>query len=356
MKKKRLDVARDFVANRRGPNNMRPALDEQGRPYVVNYKGGPYGDRKDPKNYEKKFVANATLRYDEWRTLDEAVVRVAQQRLIGFEDLRRNGLTKPLGNAMATTVLTWQQMSDALTATLSIDGLKKGNNDRPDFATNHTPIPIVHADYSIGDRVLQESRNRGNGLDVLDAERAARRCTEKFEDMLFGATSSFTYGGGTIYTYLSHPQRNTIDLNQNWDASGKTPEEIKNDVLAMKQASIDDGYYGPWMLYVPTAYETILDEDYKNVSAGMTQTVRQRLLTISGIQGIQVVDRLPANNVLLVCMQSDVVDLIDGMALQNVEWDSEGGMVHNYKVMGIMVPRVKADYNGASGVVHLYNY
>jgi uncharacterized linocin/CFP29 family protein len=254
---------------------------------------------------------------------------------------------------MGTTVLTWQEMSDALTATISIDPVRKGQNDRPDFKTNHIPIPVIHADYTISERVLQESRMRGNGLDVLDAERAARRVAEQLEDMLFGATSSFTYGGGVIYTYLTHPNRNQVTLTEAWTAGTKTPEEIIADVLAMKQASINDNYYGPWMLYLPTAYETVLDNDYKTTTNALTLTIRQRILQISGIQGITIVDRLPANNVLMVCMQKDVVDLIDGMPMQNVEWDSEGGFIHNYKVMTIQVPRIKKDYAGRSGVIHL---
>lgn len=349
--KTRFEEASSFVANRKGANNMRPFLGDDGKSYVLNYKGG---DRSDPKNYSKQPInVNATLRWDEWRQLDEAVVRIAEQRLVGFEDLRRNGLVYNLGNAMGTTVLTWQEMSDALTATLSIDPVKRGVNDRIDLSTSHIPIPVVHADYQFGERFLQESRNKGNGIDVTLAERAARRVAEKFEDMLFGATSSFTYGGGVIYTYLTHPQRNTMNLPHPWDGTATTPESIIADVLAMKQASIDDHFYGPWMLYVPTAYDTILDGDYKNTSSGASMTIRQRIMQISGIQGITVVDRLTADNVLLISMQRDVVDLVDGMPMQNIEWDSEGGMIHNYKVMAIQVPRIKKDYNGRSGVVHL---
>jgi hypothetical protein len=62
---------------------------------------------------------------------------------------------------------------------------------------------------------------------------------------------------------------------------------------------------------------------------------------------------LPADTVLLVQMTSDVVDLVDGMPIQTVQWDTEGGFIHNYKVMTIQVPRVKSDYNNRSGIVKL---
>lgn len=351
MKRKQHKVSdlRSFFANKAGdPNRMRPFIGEDGEAYVLVHKGG---DRNDPKSYRREMVNNATLRYDEWRTIDRAVQRIAEQRLVGFDDLRRNGLVMPLANAMGTTVLTWDEMSDAMEATVSMDPVKRGKNDRVDFSSNHIPIPVIHADYQINERVLIESRNRGNGLDTIHAERAARRVSEKLEDMLFGSASILTYGGGTIYTYLTHPDINTIAIGTAW--TSETAENIISDVLAMKQALINDRYYGPYMLYIPTAYETTLDEDYKTTGAGMSQTVAQRIKQIEKIQGIQVVDRLPANTVLMVCMQSDVVDLIDGMPMQNVQWDSEGGFVHNYKVMTIQIPRIKSDYNGRSGIVKL---
>jgi hypothetical protein len=353
MKRKQHKVSdvRSFFANKASdPNRMRPFIGNDGEAYILVHTGG---DRDNPKNYKRQMVNNATLRYDEWRTIDQAVQRVADQRLIGFEDLRRNGLVMPLNNAMGTTVLTWDEMSDALEATISMDPVKRGKNDRVDFTSNHIPIPIVHADYQINERVLIESRNRGNGLDTLHAERAARRVSEKLEDMLFGSASVLTYGGGTIYTYLTHPDINTMSMNDDWNASGGQAENIIDEVIAMKQALINDRYYGPYMLYIPTAYETVLDADYKTTAAGMSQTILQRILQIKGIQGVQVVDRLPVNTVLMVCMQKDVVDLIDGMPMQNVQWDSEGGFVHNYKVMTIQVPRIKSDYEGRSGIVKL---
>jgi len=55
----------------------------------------------------------------------------------------------------------------------------------------------------------------------------------------------------------------------------------------------------------------------------------------------------------LVQMTSDTVRLVDGMPIQNVEWSSQGGMVHNYKVMTIRVPEIRSDDNGQCGIVRL---
>lgn len=232
-----------------------------------------------------------------------------------------------------------------------MDGITRSKNDRPVYSTTYLPIPIIHVDYEINSRVLAASRNLGNPLDTTAAERAARRVAEKLENMLF-TDVTYTFGGGTIYSYLNFPSRNTVNIDS-WLPSGGSiskTTEILRDVLAMKQASINDYFFGPWVLYIPTAYETVLDQDYDVTTPGTT--VRERILKIAGILDVKVVDTLPSGNVLLVQMTSDVVRLVRGMGLTNIQWGEEGNMVTKYKVMTIQVPQIRADYNGKCGIVH----
>lgn len=342
------EVANQILANgRMDPGSLRPYVAEDGKTYVTVYKGG---DAKKVENYQTIQVnVGGTLRRDEWKQLDEAVLNISEKRLGGVQDLIDNGLVYNLGNGMGTTVLEYHDVSDALTATMTMDGVTRGMGDRPEYTTNYLPIPIIHADYEINSRVLAASRNMGNALDTTMAERAARRVAEKLETMLFTSTS-YTYGGGTIYSYLNHPDINPVTLDVHWNHSAKTGAGIVADVLEMKQASIDAFHYGPWMLYIPTAYETTLDEDYDTTRGN---TIRERILAISGIKGIKVVDTLTADNVLLVQMTSDVVRLVRGMGIQNVEWTTEGQFIHKYKVMTITVPQIRSDQNGKSGIVLL---
>ena len=74
---------------------------------------------------------------------------------------------------------------------------------------------------------------------------------------------------------------------------------------------------------------------------------------ISGIEAVRTADYMTANNVVLVQMSSDVVRVVEAMPLTTVEWGTEGGLIHNFKVMTIMVPQIRADQNGASGITHL---
>ena len=192
-------------------------------------------------------------------------------------------------------------------------------------------------------------------MDTTLAERAARKVNEKLETMLFTNTT-YTFGGGSIKSYINFAHRNQVSIGTHWDDEVDSTlksigSKIIADVLSMKQASINAYHYGPWMLYIPTGYETLLDKDYDPVTPGTT--IRERILKISGIKGIKVIDKLTANNVLMVQMTSDVVRLVRGMGIQNVEWQTEGKFITKYKVMTIQVPQIRSDANGRCGIVHL---
>ena len=340
---------------------MRPFVEQDGQTYVSVYVGG------DPKKEDSYRVIQlnqaGTLRRDEWKQLDEAVLKVAESRLGGFQDVIDAGLVYNLGNAMGTTVLEYHDISDTdLEADITMDGITRAQGARPQFTTNYLPIPIVHADYEINARVLAASRNMGNPLDTTMAERAARKVQEKLELMLFG-DKTYSYGGGTIHTYMTFPHANTnfeVEAILGADASTilepwnelSDEKAIVKQIIAMKQASLNDKFFGPWNLYIPPAYETILDEDYK-VSGGKVITIRDRLMAISGIRNIKVIDFMPEDTLLLVQMTSDVVRIVRGMGLQNVEWSTEGNMVTKYKVMTIQVPQIRADQEGKCGIVRV---
>ena len=306
------DVADIMAQGQLNEEEMRPFIGLDGKVYITVFKGGDVTKLSNYQNVSKIGV-NATLRRDEWKTLDDAILAESRYRLGGVEDLLTNGLTYNLGNGMGTTVLEWHDVNDTFEADVTMDAITRAKGDRPKYQHNYLPIPIIHVDYEINARVLAVSRKMGNPLDTTSAEMAARRVNEKLENMLFTNTT-YTFGEtdtrdrNSIYSYVNHPDRNQVTLGTNWTASGKSAADLLQDVLDMKASSTSARHYGPWMLYIPTAYEIVLDNDYDTTTPGMT--IRERILKIAGIKGIKIVDTLAANNVLLVQMTKDVVRLV----------------------------------------------
>ena len=354
-----LNSAQGEVANAVKNGRLDPGLK---RPFLATNKEGKWGvycsvfsgmKGKEPQYRTFQVNANGTLRREEWKTLDEALVPIAESRLTGVQDLISRGLVYNLGNGMGTTVLETHDISDAMEAELSMDGVTRSQGDRLEFGHHYLPIPIIHSDYEINERVLNVSRNMGNPLDVSGAERAARKVSEKVESMLY-KNETFAYGGGTIYSLTNYPHRNTFTLGTNWDAlvddsTGTIGEKIVRQVLDMKQLMINNHQYGNYVIHIPTGYEVLLDDDYNTFK---NETIRARILKIAGIQDIIVVDKLAANNVLMIRLSTEVVRIVRGMALTNLQWSTEGGMVHKFKVMTIQVPQIRSDHNGKTGIVH----
>ena len=118
----------------------------------------------------------------------------------------------------------------------------------------------------------------------------------------------------------------------------------------MVQASLNDHMYGPYVLYVPIDYYNKLADDYKTNS---DRTILERVLAIPQITNVRPTENLPggaSGKVVLVQMTRDVIDMVDGIQPMPIMWDSNGGMTINFKVMAIMVPRIKSDHLGRSGI------
>lgn len=328
------------ASGRLNSHSMRPYLDENGESVrIVNANGAVV-----------KTNVPALLRYDEWKDIDRRVIEIATDRLVGIADLISKGLTHNLGS-IGQTISLWDRSSDMTPANASMSGISKGEEDTPAFENQSVPVPIVHKDFRVNIRRLSASRLMGESIDMIAADTAARRVSEKSEDMLFSG-DPIVVDSSAIYGYMTHPHRNTVSLAQNWDDAGKTGLEIYTDVQAMVTALRADKFFGPYTLYVPGGYESVLDNDFAT-GTGDVRTVRQRLMQISGISEIICVDRLTAHNVILVQMTRDVVDLAIAQDITTVQWQVDGGMQERFKVMAVWVPRVKSDFDGKSGIAHL---
>lgn len=288
------------------------------------------------------------LRKDEWIHLDEALVQEGIIRLRAVGDFMAAGLTIPVPNAMGKTVFQWEDVSDMEPAEVSLSGLSKSDGDRQRFDLNSMPLPLVHKDFPISIRTLAASRERGESIDTSAARVAGRLVAEKIEYMLFNGGPK--YGGNTIYGLTNHPNVNTLDFENNlaWDAATKTGEGILVDVLAAIQKLEEDRFgAGPYWIYVPKEYSTVIEKDFK---ANSDKTTRQRLLEVDRVQKVQVADQCPAGKIVVMQATQDVAAIVDGEPIQTVQWDIEGGLQVHFKVFAIQVPLIRADQSDRSGI------
>ena len=362
------------------PNLKRP-FEHNGKFYVNKYKGT--GSRQDKANYQaveipgRDLIVNATLRRDEWKYFDEVLIREAESRLNAVADLRAAGLTMSI-DGMSNTIVESQTISTGIKTQYSMDGVVRAEGDRPLYGKVTLPLPILHTDFDFNARELSVSRTRGLPLDAEMVAESGREIADQLERSLIGGSSSiFTWGGGTVHTYISFIENdNSLDdtgkdgdgsvastgnvyllktgaasgATKKWTDDKKTGPEIVRDIINMKELANERKSYGPWIVYIPTAYDYRLDNDYKDSSASSVMTIRERLNMIQGIQKFQFSDFIPDDTIVMVEMNSRVVRWVEGMPLQNIEWDVEGGMVTHYKALTIQVPQIRKTYDGYCGV------
>ena len=337
-------IATRFVQNGGDPDAFRPFL----------YKGRPYIMQNKLVNGEVKKVpvlavnADATLRHEEWLQIDQAVLKVSRERLRAVDDLRSRGLTYNIPNGMGKTVLLTEKQSDVNDAVVSMEPTVEAPNDRPVYDTDYVPLPIIHADFHFGLRQLMASRNGNTPLDTSMIEMKTRKVAETAEKLLLGRTTFPTFGGGNLYGYTNFP--NVLTQTLTTPAGGSSVgETFLDEVLAMRQSAYNAYHYGPFVLYNAPAWDQYLDNDFKDES---DRSTRERVRMVEGIEDIRTLDYLQNYDVLLVQMTSDVVREVVGMDIQALQWESKGGLQVNFKIMAILVPQIRADYNDNTGVVY----
>jgi len=291
---------------------------------------------------------NDILQYDEWKLIDTAVIEAAEKRMVGANDLISRGLVLDLGGrGMGIPVIQWQTSGSGNAASMDMSSLARGPADRIEYDTNYLPLPIIHKSFFFDIRTLDMGRRMGIPIDTAHAADAAIRIGEKVEGVLFNGASSYKFGGGTIRGYRDFDYRTTGSLAAAWTASAADPVQ---DIIDMKQDAINDRHYGDYGVYIPTAYESVLDKDYN--ATYPSGTIRNRILAIGGISFIRVADHMTAGSVVLVELQKSTVELVIGLPLTTVQWDVQGGLGVEFKLITIMIPRIRADQNQRSGIVH----
>lgn len=294
----------------------------------------------------------AVLQRDEWKAFDNVVVDITRENLVAVAEFMNRGLTYNLPNALGVMTLEWQELIDDLVeAEVTMSGLNEATKDRLSFGTRSMPIPIIHKEFFYNLRHLEAARRNGRSVDTEHAAVATRKVAEKVEGILFNGLA-IAKSSGVIYGLLNHPHRETGGSALNWATA--TGEQIVAEVITMLGTMTTNYMVGPYVLFIPLEKAPYLGADYK---ASSDRTIFERIMAINagtnqGIQRIVATPKLTGNDKLLVQMTSDVAQIVDGLQPTMVEWETRGGFEFNFKIVAIMIPRIRSSGNQVSGIVH----
>lgn len=287
------------------------------------------------------------LRKDEWSQLNTALVEVARKRLPLVTALVDAGLSFNISNGLGTTILEWEQVSDMEPADVSMSGVTRGEQDTLEFTLQSMPLPIIHKDFTINIRKLEASRTLGQPLDTAQAALAGRLVAEETEKMVILGHAT-RVGTAEIFGLDNVPNANAVTMTALWDTTSVAVDYV-TDTLAAIAALQADFMYGPYALVINYTTWNRMQNDY--IATDITgKTIAQRVADIEGLSGILVSTDVAANNAFMYQETRDVIDEVVGLQPTTVQWETQGGMQMHFKVMSIMIPRLRFTRTLQSGV------
>jgi uncharacterized linocin/CFP29 family protein len=310
-----------------------------------------------------ELVENRTLRPDETRQIEEALTRVARRDLVAVARLRALGLVVPLRH-IGVTSYEFDRVAPVDDATQGMSILNLGDRDLVTFTRTSVPVPVTASQFEMDARHQAAGTTTGEPVSLTNVEEHTRAVAEKLEDTLVNG-SDVVVGANGLPGYTNFACREQLSYSEDvWTGSLDTGlEACVTDVLAMRTALRDNGFTGPYDLYIPANYDGIIDEDYKPAS---DRTLRERLLAINGIGAISVLPSLADSNVLLVQMTRSVVQAPVGQDITTVTWDTYGGLATRWAILSVMSFALKCAFaraplsqgvlpalTEASGIAHL---
>lgn len=276
-------------------------------------------------------AVHATLRKDEWETVDDRVNEVQRERLTVVDDLRSRGLITNV--SLGTILRVTERLEDFSDAELSYDGDTAPESDRPSYLRDTVPVPVISKDFRISWRQLAASRERGDALDTTSAELASRKVRDRTQTLF---TNGFTGGpDGTNIPGLTTASNRMTQTITAWD--GGTPTIIA-DVLAALQKMYAANLFGPFILYVPKNYWHIIQDDYSTAKGD--RTYMERLLAFDEIESVQPNDSLADDHVVLLNATRDTIDVTEAQTVTTVQWE-KNPFVTMFRVVAVIAPHIK---------------
>lgn len=284
--------------------------------------------------------------------IEKEIGQVALERLAVVKALSDEGLVTPLSNWLSIPQYGWNEGSKTGVAQSGMIPGGQGEDSVPDILTNFIPIYCQWETHTISIRDLAAAARAGYDIETNRMTQGVRRINEATED--FAISGGFQAAGGLkTYGLLTAPNRTVLNVaNSNaihdWDDPATTGLQKLNDVIAIRGALHAQHQYDPFNLVLGTTYSDSLDTDFKDLSSIST---RERLMEVQGLNDIITADRLPANTVLVYTLNKNTADLVIGQEITNVSWPTASPWTFTTTILQCIVPRVRNDYAGQSGIV-----
>jgi uncharacterized linocin/CFP29 family protein len=259
------------------------------------------------------------LSAEEWSSLERAVVDVARRSLAGrrmipaFGPLGPGYQVVPNDHFGGRTVGALDMMGE-----LECDEIRAGKRV-------YLPLPILHKDFVIHWRDLEEAQRAGLPIDTGPAASAAALCARLEDELIFNGQPDLGYDG--IRNVGARQTRQCSD----WSTMGNAFRDVAAAVEQLSAA----GFAGPFAVAVSPLQLVAMNRMFENT--GVLEIDQVRKLATAGVFVTPV---LPEPSVIVVATGPENLDLVIGldMTLAYMQADK---MNHHFRVLESLVLRIK---------------
>lgn len=269
--------------------------------------------------HELLYRDDAPLTAQEWAILDDTVVAVARRILVGRRFLDVFG---PLGAGLQN--VEYHMFGPTGEAVVSILGEEDANPIQPIMRV-YEHIPMIHKDFILFWRDLENARRLGIPLDVGAAAAAAAHVAQKEDDLIMNGNASYNFKGLLTVQGAHH-----VDTGD-WGDAGSA----FRSVAAAVQTLIGDGFYGPYAVVVNPVAFAQMQRVYE--CSGVLEIEHIRQLVQGGVFQTQAIHDRPGVVISLGPQHLDLAvaqDIITGYL-------GAEGMNHPFRVFETIALRIK---------------
>ncbi len=293
--------------------------------------------------------ADGTVRHEDFLTIRDRLVEIRERELNGIADLRAAGLT--FNEPITSQIVGFENHNDFPDAERDMNPNAYQNNDSV-FSESYVPCPIMHQSFDVIWRQQGFDYKRSVGL-----ERTARKVLESAEDLLFNGDADIVVNfNGTnfpIYGYTTHPNRGLGTISD-WTDEANASQIVKELIQNISEMWAEQGGIrnGSVMVYVANDIWNNFQNDYK--SDYPSKPILDRMRDVVQVMDVKPAEKLAAGEVVLVEMDSRTIELCIEADLTVVPHTKTAPFEpQTFTTYAAMVPQIKVDGNGQTGIRHL---
>jgi uncharacterized linocin/CFP29 family protein len=258
---------------------------------------------------------DAPFSAEQWAKIDELVVNVARQLLVGRRFI---GITGPLGIGVPTVPLLTIGGGQACLHDEEGCDCTVGECDVIEVTgRQHLAFPLLHQDFRLGWRDIETSRKLGLPMELGPAAAASASVARLEDELIFR-------------DLLNAEGRNKTALTD-WTEPGSAFE----NVVAATEALVADGFYGPFAVVLSSA----LYAKTQRIAKGMGR-LESKLIKDVAEGGLFRSAVLAENQGLVVAVGAHNVDLAVAQDLITAYLGPEN-MDHTFRLLESLVLRIK---------------